>query len=130
MRRWRGRAEIAAIEALEPDAGGSERSARARSSGSAYERGDPRSCRPQQFLRLHRSPRQRAGTCKHIEGVLAALETRRGARGFKAAAIEAARVEIFLGRRHRGSGTPLPTAGRGSRKRAPLSPASATETVR
>ena len=99
LRRWRGRAEIAAIEALEPQYGPFGTFRVRSNSGSAYEveirdlagRNNSCGCIDHRVSGL--------GTCKHIEGVLAALRTMSGARGVKAAAsAEAPRVEIFLGR--------------------------------
>src|SRR5215467_13011960 len=105
LRRWRGSTEIVAIEGLEaehPIFG----TFRARSeTGGSYEvevRGldiftNSCGCIDHRVNGL--------GTCKHIEGVLAALR-RRGARAFRAAeAAGSPRVELFLDRRD----TPLPT---------------------
>src|SRR5260370_24179388 len=99
LRRWRGSHEIVAIEALEaehPILG----TFRARSeTGGAYEveirglDGFTNSC----GCIDHRV--NGLGTCKHIEGVLAALR-RRGAKAFRAAAAAGgSRVEIHLDRR-------------------------------
>lgn len=100
LRSWRGRTEIAAIEALEP-----EHSIfgafRARSgTGGTYEvevrslDGFTNSC----GCIDHRV--NGLGTCKHIEGVLAALR-RQGARALRdAAAAGSSRVEVFLDRRN------------------------------
>ena len=104
LRRWRGRTEIAAVEALEaghPVFG----TFRIRSeTGGAYDveiRGldefaNSCGCIDHRVSRL--------GTCKHIEGTLDALR-RRGARAFRdASAAGSARVEVFLDRRE----TPRP----------------------
>jgi superfamily II DNA or RNA helicase len=99
LRRWRGRSEIVAIEALEagePVFG----TFRVRSgSGTDYEveirslAGFTNSC----GCADHRV--NGLGTCKHIEGVLAAL-LRRGAKAFRRhAEAGGARVELFLDRR-------------------------------
>ena len=105
VRRWRGRTEIEAIEALERDFGlyGTFRVRSA--SGGAYDveirdlGGRLNSC----GCIDHRA--NGLGTCKHIEGVMAALK-RRGARSFNSAAKEGLpRVEIFLAR----SGEARPT---------------------
>jgi superfamily II DNA or RNA helicase len=99
LRRWRGSTEIVAIEALEaehPIFG----TFRARSgTGGAYEveirsvDGFANSC----GCIDHRV--NALGTCKHIEGVLAALR-RRGVKAFRqAAAAGSPRVEMFLDRR-------------------------------
>jgi superfamily II DNA or RNA helicase len=99
LRRWRGRTEIVAVEMLEA-AQAIYGTFRVRSdTGSAYEV-EIRSldalvnscgCVDHRVSRL--------GTCKHIEGTLAALN-RRGAKAFRAAAAQGnARVEIFLDRR-------------------------------
>ena len=74
MRHWRGRTEIAAIEALEPEHGLFGTFRVRSSSDNAYEveirdlAGFTNSCgcTDHQVNRL--------GTCKHIEGVLAALK--------------------------------------------------------
>ena len=105
LRRWRGRTEITAVEALEP-AYPVFGAFRARSdSGTAYEveirslSGYDNSCGciDHQVSGL--------GTCKHIEGVMAALR-RRGVRAFRqAAAAGAPRIELFLRR----CGDPTPT---------------------
>lgn len=98
LRRWRGITEIVGIEALEPDHplfG----TFRARSgSGGTYEveirdlAGLNNSC----GCIDHRV--NGLGTCKHIEGVRAALR-HRGARAFKQAAAEGSpRIEVFLPR--------------------------------
>ena len=102
VRRWRGRTEIEAIEALEPDI--------------RTLRNVPCALRPRAAPTTWKSAISAAvinscgcidhrvnglGTCKHIEGVLAALR-RRGARAFKAAAkARLPRVEIFLAPRRR-----------------------------
>ena len=99
LRRWRGTTEIVAIEAMEaehPLFG----TFRTRSeTGGSYEveirslDGFTNSC----GCIDHRV--NRLGTCKHIEGVLAALR-RRSAKAFReAAAIGSPRVEIFVDRR-------------------------------
>jgi superfamily II DNA or RNA helicase len=98
LRRWRGSTEIVGIEALEaehPIFG----TFRARSgTGGSYEveirslHGFTNSC----GCIDHRV--NALGTCKHIEGVLAALR-RRGARAFRQiAAAGGARVEVFVDR--------------------------------
>ncbi len=123
LRRWRGHTEIAAIEALEPAYGPFGTFRVRSSSGSAYEveirdlagRNNSCGCIDHRVNGL--------GTCKHIEGVLAALGTKGGARGFKAAATEAPRVEIFLGRA--GTAVPAiqyPKAGPDAKARAFLAP--------
>ncbi|HLH93819.1 MAG TPA: DEAD/DEAH box helicase [Xanthobacteraceae bacterium] len=99
LRRWRGSTEITGIEALESEHPlfGTFRAQSA--TGGAYEV-EIRSldaftnscgCIDHRVSGL--------GTCKHIEGVLAALK-RRGARAFRAAAASgSARVELYLDRR-------------------------------
>src|SRR5947209_5003330 len=105
LRRWRGRTEIAGIEALEskhPYFG----TFRVQSGGGSFYDVEIRdldgfgnSC----GCVDHRA--NGLGTCKHIEGVLAALQ-QRGIRKFReAAASGSERVEVFLDRR----GTPKPT---------------------
>ena len=99
LRRWRGRTEIVAIEALEsghPFFG----TFRTRSgTGGSYEveirslddASNSCGCIDHRVNGL--------GTCKHIEGVIAALH-RRGAKAFRQAAVEGGdRVEIFVDRR-------------------------------
>ncbi len=105
LRRWRGLTEIAAIEALEAEHA-IFGTFRVRSgAGGAYEVeirtlgdfGNSCGCIDHGVNRL--------GTCKHIEGVLAAL-CRRGVKAFRAAAaLGSARVEVYLDRRD----TPRPT---------------------
>ena len=106
LRRWRGLTEIVGIEALEPDQPlfGSFR-VRSGSGGGAYEveirdlAGFTNSC----GCIDHRV--NGLGTCKHIEGVRAALR-RKGVRAFKqAAAAGSPRTELFLPR----VGEPVPT---------------------
>src|SRR5271156_6574717 len=99
LRIWRGRTEGIEVVALEPQFGffGSFR-ARSASGGqyeveirSLEERINSRGCIDHRVNAL--------GTCKHIEGVLAAVSEDK-ARAFQAAAEEgSARVEIFLDRR-------------------------------
>jgi hypothetical protein len=113
LRRWRGTTEIVAIEALEPDAeifG----TFRVRSgTGSSYEveirslahHANSCGCIDHRVNGL--------GTCKHIEGVLAALERKSG-KAFRETAKEGSpRIEVFLDRRD--SAAPrvlLPASGR------------------
>jgi len=119
LRRWRGRTEITAVEALEaaqPVFG----TFRVRSdAGSAYEV-EIRSL--DQFANScgcvdHRV--NRLGTCKHIEGALDALR-RRGAKAFRdAVAAGSSRVEIFLDRREASHPAVVwPAAGAGAPGRA------------
>jgi len=99
LRRWRGRTEGIEVVALEPQLGffGAFR-ARSASGGqyeveirSLEERINSCGCIDHRVNAL--------GTCKHIEGVLAAISEDK-ARAFQAAAEEgSARVEIFLDRR-------------------------------
>jgi superfamily II DNA or RNA helicase len=99
LRRWRGRTEILSVEALEPrfSVFGTFRARSA--SGNAYDVeirdlvGTNNSC----GCLDHRAGG--LGTCKHIEGVLASLRRKLGARALKAKAREGSpRVEIFLAR--------------------------------
>ncbi len=124
VRRWRGRTEILGVEALEPrySAFGTFRVRSA--SGSVYEveirdlAGRNNSC----GCLDHRAGG--LGTCKHVEGVLAALKKKLGVRRFKAMAAEGSpRVEIFLAR----DGAPrpqiaLPKTGASAGARAWLRP--------
>src|SRR5580704_19585931 len=98
LRRWRGTTDIVAIEAVEaehPIFG----TFRTRSeTGGSYE------VEIRTLDGLHNSCGcidhrvNGLGTCKHIEGVLAALR-RRGVKAFRAAAAEgSARVELYLDR--------------------------------
>ena len=124
LRRWRGRTEVARIEALEPEYGAFGTFRVRSSSGAAYEveirdlTGSNNSC----GCIDHRV--NGLGTCKHIEGVLAALTSKGGARGFKArAGALTPRVEIFL--RRSGAATPTmlsPKAGPDAKARAFLAP--------
>jgi hypothetical protein len=105
IRQWRGRTEIAKIEALEPQYG-PYGAFRVRSgTGGIYEveirdlGGQNNSC----GCIDHRI--NGLGTCKHIEGVLSALKKKMGARAFAAAARTGSpRVEIFFRR----TGEPRP----------------------
>lgn len=105
LRRWRGRTEISAVEALEPQHPVFGAFRVRSESGGAYEveirtlDGPDNSC----GCIDHRV--NGLGTCKHIEGALAALR-RGGARAFRAAAAGgSSRVEAFLQR----TGEPTPT---------------------
>lgn len=108
IRQWRGRAEIAAVEALEPQFG-PYGTFRVRSgTGGRYDveirdlEGWTNSC----GCIDHRV--NGLGTCKHIEGVLVALKKKMGVRAFKAATAEGPpRVEVFLKR----DGEPVPALG-------------------
>jgi hypothetical protein len=107
LRRWRGRTEIAAVEALEPDQPvfGAFRARSENGRGYVVEirtlEGFDNSC----GCIDHRV--NGLGTCKHIEGVLAGLR-RRGVRALRQAGIAgSARVEVFV-RRH-GDPTPVLT---------------------
>jgi hypothetical protein len=98
LRRWRGRTEIAAVAALEPDQPVFGAFRVRSEGGGAYEveirtlDGFDNAC----GCTDHRV--NGLGTCKHIEGVLAALR-RRGVRAFRAAAARGSpRVELFLRR--------------------------------
>ena len=100
LRRWRGAAEIVALEPLEPEhpVYGTFRAISGNGgSGSAYEveirslDGFANSC----GCIDHRV--NGLGTCKHIEGVLAALGRRKGFRA--AAAVGNSRIEVLLDRR-------------------------------
>jgi len=113
LRRWRGRTEIGAIEELEPrqpifgtfrvrSESGSSYEVEIRSLDSAT---NSCGCIDQRVNRL--------GTCKHIEGVLAALRRQDGAAFDEAAAAGNARVEIFLDRREATRPTLLWPAARG-----------------
>ena len=104
LRRWRGTTEIVAIEALEADHPVFGTFRTRSETGGSYEveirdlKGFTNSC----GCIDHRV--NGLGTCKHVEGVLAALR-RRGVKAFRAAAAAGpTRVEIFLDRR----GTPRP----------------------
>jgi superfamily II DNA or RNA helicase len=104
LRRWRGRTEIVAIEALEPKHPFFGTFRVQSGSGSFYEveirdlEGFSNSC----SCIDHRA--NGLGTCKHIEGVLAALR-QRNARAFRGAAAGGTpRIEVFLDRR--GAATP------------------------
>ena len=105
LRRWRGQTEILDVAAIEPDQGffGVFRARSA--SGGSYEveirdlKGFTNSC----GCIDHRV--NGLGTCKHIEGVLAAL-ARGKKRAFRVAANEGSpRTEVFLDRRAAGTPT-------------------------
>ena len=98
LRRWRGRTDIVAIEALEPEHAFFGTFRAQSGSGNSYE----------VEIRSLDAPRNSCGcidhrvnglgTCKHIEGVLAALH-RRGARAFREALAHGSpRVEVFVDR--------------------------------
>ncbi|NJL09183.1 MAG: hypothetical protein HC900_13825 [Methylacidiphilales bacterium] len=95
LRRWRGTTEIVAIEAFEADHPVFGTFRTRSETGGSYEveirdlKGFSNSC----GCIDHRV--NGLGTCKHVEGVLAALR-RRGAKAFRAAAaVGPTRVEIF-----------------------------------
>jgi len=99
LRRWRGSTEIVAIEALEPDEPVFGTFRAQSGSGSFYEveirslDSHVNSC----GCIDHRV--NGLGTCKHIEGVLAALQ-RQGGKPFREAAkLGSPRIEVFLDRR-------------------------------
>ncbi len=124
IRRLRGRTEIASIEALEPQYGPFGTFRVRSNSGTAYaveirdlaSRNNSCSCIDHRVSGL--------GTCKHIEGVLAALKSRGGACRFKAAASpQAPRAEIFLCRAGMAAPAVLyPEAGPDAKARAFLAP--------
>ncbi|MCW5557939.1 MAG: hypothetical protein KIT22_08915, partial [Verrucomicrobiae bacterium] len=98
LRRWRGRTEIVAVEALDPEHPVFGAFRVRSESGGAYEVeirdlggfGNSCGCIDHRVNGL--------GTCKHIEGVLAGLR-RRGVRAFRDAAAQGSpRVELFLQR--------------------------------
>ncbi len=99
LRRWRGSAEIVSVEALEseqPFYG----TFRAQSGTGGFYEVEIRSldtCTNSCGCIDHRV--NGLGTCKHIEGVLAALRQRRTPRFRAAAAERSPRIEIFLDRR-------------------------------
>jgi hypothetical protein len=102
LRRWRGRTEIAEIEALEPTLGPFGVFRTRSSTGGLYEveirdlGGRTNSC----GCIDHRV--NGLGTCKHVEGVLFALKKNLGARAFAAAAVRGTpRTEVFLSARRR-----------------------------
>jgi hypothetical protein len=104
LRRWRGCTEVLDVVALEPDQGlfGDFRTRSANGGGYEVEirslDGFTNSC----GCIDHRV--NGLGTCKHVEGVLAALR-RRKPRAFRAAAVAGSpRIEIFLDRH--GEATP------------------------
>ena len=96
LRRWRGRTEITVIEALEPE----HRvfgTFRVRSnSGSAYEVEIRDLCNRNNSCGCIDHRVNGLGTCKHIEGVLAAVARKRGARSKPRISAAAPRVEIFV----------------------------------
>jgi superfamily II DNA or RNA helicase len=99
LRRWRGSTEITAIEALDGEHPifGTFRTRSGTGGSYEVEIRSLEACSNSCGCIDHRV--NRLGTCKHIEGVLAALR-RRGVKAFRAAAAAAsARVEVFLDRR-------------------------------
>jgi hypothetical protein len=116
LRRWRGRTEIVAIEAQEPEHPFFGTFRVQSGSGSFYEveirdlDGFSNSC----GCIDHRA--NGLGTCKHIEGVLVALR-QRNAKAFREAAAQGnSRVEVFLDRR--GAATPALMWPRGNVRHA------------
>jgi hypothetical protein len=108
IRQWRGRAEIAKVEALEPQFGPYGTFRVHSGTGGLYEveirdltaRTNSCGCIDHRVNGL--------GTCKHIEGVLLALKKKMGARAFAAAAAKGSpRVEAFVRR----IGEPSPMLG-------------------
>ena len=116
LRRWRGRTEIIAIEALEskqPYFG----TFRVQSGSGGFYEVEIRSL--DGYLNSCGCIDHRAnglGTCKHIEGVLAALRQRSAKAFRKAAAQGNPRVEVFLDRR--GAATPVLAWPSGDRRHA------------
>ena len=105
LRRWRGRTEIASIEAIEPGHPMFGAFRTRSDSGRTYEveirsldgLDNACGCIDHGVNGL--------GTCKHIEGVLAGLR-RQGVRAFRRASVEGSpRVEVFL--RRQGEPTPV-----------------------
>jgi superfamily II DNA or RNA helicase len=100
LRRWRGRTEIVGIEALEANQPIFDAFRVRSGSGSFYDveirdlEGFTNSC----GCVDHRT--NGLGTCKHIEGVLAALRQQNGRAFREAAARGAPRIEVFLDRRN------------------------------
>src|SRR5712691_9445884 len=96
LRRWRGSTEIVAIEALEPDEPVFGTFRAQSGSGSFYDveirnlESQANSC----GCIDHRV--NGLGTCKHIEGVLAALQRRGGTVLRKAQSQGSPRIEVFL----------------------------------
>src|SRR5438477_675019 len=116
LRRWRGRTEIVAIEVLESNQPFFGAFRVQSGSGGFYEveirdlAGSGNSC----GCIDHRA--NGLGTCKHIEGVLAALR-QRSARAFREAAAHGSpRIEVFLDRR--GAAMPALIWPAGDRRRA------------
>src|SRR5271166_4911981 len=108
LRQWRGQADLAKIEALEPQFGPFGAFRVRSTTGGAYDveirdlvgRSNSCGCADHRVNGL--------GTCKHIEGVLFALRKKLGARAFAAAAAKGSpRVEVFL----RCDGDPAPSLG-------------------
>jgi hypothetical protein len=120
LRRWRGRTEILDVAAVEPDQGFFGMFRARSASGGVYEveirdlAGFTNSC----GCIDHRV--NGLGTCKHIEGVLAAL-ARGKARAFRAAAKAGnPRVEMFLDRRVAATPAIAWPAGAGEETLAPI----------
>ena len=98
LRRWRGMTEIATIEALEPEQRIFGAFRVPGSGASGYEVEVRSLTAPLNSCGCIDHRVNGLGTCKHIEGVLAALR-RRGVRAYRQAAIDGpARVEVFLAR--------------------------------
>ena len=118
LRRWRGTTEIVAIEALESDHP-MFGTFRAQSGSTGFYEVEIRSL--EGFANSCGCIDHRVnglGTCKHIEGVLAALR-RRSARAFREEAARGSpRIEIFLDRRGGATPTLLRPANDGRHLRA------------
>ncbi|MGH6928889.1 MAG: DEAD/DEAH box helicase, partial [Dongiaceae bacterium] len=103
-RRWRGKTEIADVEAMEPAQPIFGRFRVRSAAGGSYEVEVRSLDRPLNSCGCADHRVNGLGTCKHIEGVLAWLR-RRGARAYAAAAQTGSpRVELFLARN--GGATP------------------------
>lgn len=106
VRRWRGCTEIQSVEVLEPDFPVFGTYRVRSTSGSRYEVEIRDLKNPSNSCDCIDHRVSALGTCKHIEGVLAALKKKAGARAMSAAAGRgSSRVEIFLAR----DGAPRPT---------------------
>ncbi len=95
-RRWRGRAEIAHMEALQPDAGAFGAFAVRSASGGAYEVEIRSLSAPENSCGCHDFTTNGLGTCKHIEGVLHKLR-RRGSKTLNGAAGAAGAARVAAG---------------------------------
>ncbi len=99
IRRWRGVTEVLEAIALDPERGFFGDFRVRSSSGGAYEVEIRDLAKPANSCGCIDHRTNRLGTCKHIEGALAAIERGKKRAFHAAAAIGSPRAEVFLDRR-------------------------------